>query len=66
MEYLCPFMNGKPCAKVKCALYYEDNDTCALYQIAINSDNLADNFVSVVPRILGALEGKMGKENDPT
>lgn len=60
-DYLCPFMQGKPCSKVRCALYYDENDTCALYQIAINSENISDNLASAalnLDTIAAKLEGK--------
>ena len=47
-KFICPFMQGKPCIKDECALYYDDNDTCSIYQIALNSENIADNLVSAM------------------
>ena len=47
-KFICPFMQGKPCIKDDCALYYGDNDTCSIYQIALNAENIADNLVSAL------------------
>lgn len=44
----CPFMLGKPCVKDECALYFEDNGTCSIYQIALNAESIADNLVSAM------------------
>lgn len=47
-KYSCPFLMGKPCTEDKCALFYSDNNACSIYQIALNTEIIADNLVSAM------------------
>lgn len=52
-RYQCPFC-GDRCMKDECAIYYEENDTCAIYQIAASVYNIEENYVA---DLMGRISG---------